>query len=62
MCREHDHQNRLSPRLPRRRYTADTRMPVGPFRIDHEPRSHRLTAQLVRSPNPSTLHEEAATS
>ena len=36
-------------------------MQVGPVRSDHEPRSHRLTAQLVRSPNPSTLHEEAAT-
>jgi hypothetical protein len=61
MCFEHDHQNRLSPRLPRRRYRADARTQDGHVRIDHERRSRRLTAQLVRSRNPSTLHEEAAT-
>jgi hypothetical protein len=61
MCCEHDHQNRLSPRPPRRRYKADARTPVGRVRIDHERRSHRLTAQLVRSRNRSALDEEAAT-
>jgi hypothetical protein len=61
MCCEHDHQNRLSSRPPRRRNKADASTPVGPVRIDHEPRSHRLTAQLVRSRNPGMLDEEVAT-
>jgi hypothetical protein len=61
MCYEHDHQNRLSPRLPRRHYVADARISVGHVVIDHERRSHRLTAQLVRSRNRSMLHEEVAT-
>ena len=61
MCCEHDHQNRLSPRLPRRHYEADARIPVGHVVIDHEPRSHRLTAPLVRSRNRSMLYEEVAT-
>ena len=34
MCCEHDHQNRLSPRPPRRRYKADGGMPIGRVRID----------------------------
>jgi hypothetical protein len=40
---------------------ADAQIPVGHVVIDHERRSHRLTVQLVRSRNPSMLHEEAAT-
>jgi hypothetical protein len=61
MCCEHDHQNRLSSRPPRRRYEADTPIAVGHAVIDHERRSHRLTAQLVRSRNRSMLSEEVAT-
>jgi hypothetical protein len=61
MCCEHDHQIRLSPRPPRRRYAADAGMPAGHVVIDHERRSHRLTAQLVRSRNRSMLCEEVAT-
>jgi hypothetical protein len=60
MCCEHDHQIRLSPRLPRRRNVACPRIPVGHVVIDHERRSYRLTARLVRSRNRSMLHEEAA--
>jgi hypothetical protein len=61
MCCEHDHQIRLSSRPPRRRYEADVRIPVGHVVIDHDRRSHRLTAPLVRSRNRSMLHEEVAT-
>ena len=61
MCCEHDHQNRLSSRPPRRRYAADAGMPAGHIVIDHERRPHRLPAQLVRSPNRTMLDEEAAT-
>jgi hypothetical protein len=50
MCCEHDHQIRLSSRPPRRRVV-----------IDHERRSHRLTAQLVGAPNRGMLYEEVAT-
>jgi hypothetical protein len=60
MCCEHDHQIRLSSRPPRRRYLADARRLVGHVRIDHERRSHRLTAQLVRSRNRSVLDGEVA--
>jgi hypothetical protein len=60
MCCEHDHQIRLSSRPPRRHQTADAGIPVGHVVIDHGRRSHRLTAQLVRSPNRSMLHEEVA--
>jgi hypothetical protein len=35
-------------------------MPAGHIVIDHERRPHRLTAQLVRSPNRTMLDEEAA--
>ena len=61
MCCEHDHQIRLSSRPPRRRYAADAGMPAGRLVIDHERRSHRLTAQLVRVRNRGMLHEEVAT-
>ena len=57
MCCEHDHQIRLSSRSPRRRYEADTPIAVGHVVIDHERRSHRLTAQLVRSRNRSMHYE-----
>jgi len=40
---------------------ADARIPVGHVVIDHERRSHRLTAQLVRSRNRRTFNEEVAT-
>jgi hypothetical protein len=50
MCCEHDHQIRLSSRPPRRRLV-----------VDHERRSHRLTAQLVPGRNHGMLHEEVAT-
>jgi hypothetical protein len=50
MCCEHDHQIRLSSRPPRRRVV-----------VDHERRSHRLTAQLVLGRNRGMLYEEVAT-
>jgi len=50
MCCEHDHQIRLSSRPPRR-----------PVVVDHERRSHRLTAQLVSGRNRGMLHKEVAT-
>ena len=61
MCYEHDHQIRLSPRPPRRRDAADSPFAVGHAVIDHERRSHRLTAPLVRSRHRSMLYEEVAT-
>ena len=61
MCCEHDHQIRLCLRPPRRRHEADTPIAVGHAIVGHERRSHRLTAQLVRSRNPGMLDEEVAT-
>ena len=40
---------------------AHARPSVGLVRSDHEPRSHRLSARLVRSRDPGVLNEEAAT-
>jgi hypothetical protein len=61
MCCEHDHQNRLSSRPPRRHQAADAGPPAGCIVIDHGRRSHRLTAQLVRSTERRMLDEEGVT-